>query len=141
MKGTLYIPYAEIEEPFYAWYDSAAKQSRIDYYGGMVKTYQLGNGGKYGTSLKIAPVTTESLLNSQTCLQVNGTEDASIEPQAILPSLIGFECVGEEMIDGVKTEKWQLTQTIGQKVNKYTMWMKWRNEQEKTEAKYAVPVR
>lgn len=33
-KGTLYIPYAEIREPFYAWYDGNAGSSRIDYYGG-----------------------------------------------------------------------------------------------------------
>lgn len=41
VRGVLYIPYAEIEEPFEAWYDSNTGRSRIDYYGGMVKTYQL----------------------------------------------------------------------------------------------------
>ena len=34
LKGTLYIPYAEIREPFYAWYDGKSGSSRIDYYGG-----------------------------------------------------------------------------------------------------------
>jgi hypothetical protein len=34
VKGTLYIPYAEIREPFYAWYDLKLGSSRIDYYGG-----------------------------------------------------------------------------------------------------------
>lgn len=34
VKGTLYIPYAEIREPFYAWYDVKSRNSRIDYYGG-----------------------------------------------------------------------------------------------------------
>lgn len=34
VKGTLYIPYAEIREPFYAWYDGNSGSSRIDYYGG-----------------------------------------------------------------------------------------------------------
>jgi hypothetical protein len=33
-KGTLYIPYAEIREPFYAWFDAKSGKSRIDYYGG-----------------------------------------------------------------------------------------------------------
>lgn len=33
-KGTLYIPYAEIREPFFAWYDKSEGRSRIDYYGG-----------------------------------------------------------------------------------------------------------
>lgn len=36
VKGTLYIPYAEIREPFYAWYDKNAGSSRIDYYGGEI---------------------------------------------------------------------------------------------------------
>lgn len=75
-------------------YDVPSKQSRIDYYGDMVKTYQLGSSG-YGTSLKIAPVTTETEENTITCLQVNGTEDNKIVPQTILPSLVGFECVGK----------------------------------------------
>jgi hypothetical protein len=35
-KGTLYIPYAEIREPFYAWYDLKLGSSRIDYYGGKI---------------------------------------------------------------------------------------------------------
>lgn len=94
VKGTLYIPYAELKEPFYAWYDETSGQSRIDYYGGMVKTYQLSGSGKYGTSLKIAPITTEQELNALKCLQVNGTFDAKITPQSILPSLVGFECIG-----------------------------------------------
>lgn len=76
-------------------YDSNSKQSRIDYYGDMVKTYQLGNMGPYGASLKVAPVTTENEVNERTCLQVNGSSEASINPQSILPSLVGFECIGK----------------------------------------------
>ena len=34
VKGTLYVPYAEIREPFYVWYDLKLGASRIDYYGG-----------------------------------------------------------------------------------------------------------
>lgn len=141
VKGILYIPYAELEEPFYAWYDSPSKQSRIDYYGGMVKTYQLGSTGQYGTSLKIAPVTTETELNAITCLQVNGSSDVSIEPQSVLPSLVGFECIGSEMIDGVDAEKWQLIQKIGQKENRYTMWMRFKDDPDNNGAKYAIPVK
>lgn len=141
VKGTLYIPYAELKEPFYAWYDETSGQSRIDYYGGMVKTYQLSGSGKYGTSLKIAPITTEQELNALKCLQVNGTFDAKITPQSILPSLVGFECIGSEVIDGKNTEKWQLTNTIGQKVNKYTMWMRYMDDPNDPAIKAAVPVR
>ncbi|KAG5893244.1 hypothetical protein JTB14_013405 [Gonioctena quinquepunctata] len=76
VKGILHIPYAEIDEPFYAWYDAPSKQSRIDYYGDMVKTYQLGTSG-FGTSLKVAPITTESEENARTCSKL--TEQRKIK--------------------------------------------------------------
>jgi len=38
LTGVLYLPYAEIEEPFQAWYDGPNKRSRIDYYGGNVRS-------------------------------------------------------------------------------------------------------
>lgn len=94
VKGVLYIPYAEIEEPFEAWYDSTTYRSRVDYYDGTVKTYQLSREGVYGTSLKVAPVTTLEELNKITCLQVNGTEQRPIELQPILPDSSQFQFVG-----------------------------------------------
>jgi hypothetical protein len=42
VKGTLYIPYAEIREPFYAWYDLKLGSSRIDYYGGKLNYKSTG---------------------------------------------------------------------------------------------------
>ena len=32
--GVISLPYAEIKEPFEAWFDTAGKSSRIDYYYG-----------------------------------------------------------------------------------------------------------
>lgn len=107
----------------------------------MVKTYQLGSSGKYGSSIKIAPVTTETETNALTCLKVDGSEEISIEPQSILPSTSGFECTGQEVINGLTTEKWQLHQTIGQKTNKYTLWMRWKTDPKTPGLKYAVPIR
>lgn len=57
----------------------------------MVKTYQLSNEGSYGTSIKVAPITTESEMNQQTCLQVNGSSEMKIEPQTIVPDTTGME--------------------------------------------------
>ena len=51
----------------------------------MVKTFQLAHKGQYGASIKIAPITTETVSNKETCLQVNGTNDSKIQPQSILP--------------------------------------------------------
>lgn len=95
VKGVLNIPYAEIAEPFEAWYEQHSKRSRIDYYDGTVKTYQLSHEGDFGTSLKIAPVTTDEILNKITCLQVNGTSDNKIQPQSILPDCKEFELAGK----------------------------------------------
>lgn len=139
VKGTLYIPYAEIREPFYAWYDAKARNSRIDYYGGMVKTYQLGKYAKYGSSIKIAPVTTETQLNEDTCLQVNGTNEMMIEPQGIVPDLTGFENVGSEVMSGQTCEKWRLVDTKGDKVNKYTIWVRYKKG--RGGKKVPIPVR
>lgn len=91
----MYIPYAEIEEPFEAWFDKHTNRSRIDYYGGTVKTYQLSHEGQFGTSLKIAPVTTDEEPNKLTCLQVNGTSEMRVEPQAILPDCREFQLAGK----------------------------------------------
>ena len=57
----------------------------------MAKTYQLSKAYKYGTMMKIVPVTTEKEMNEVSCLQVNGTSNFSVEPQSILPDLTGFK--------------------------------------------------
>lgn len=37
VKGTLYLPYTGIEEPFDAWFDGANHRSRIDMYDGKLR--------------------------------------------------------------------------------------------------------
>lgn len=141
VKGTLFIPYAEINEPFYAWYDGASGLSRIDYYGGMVKTFQLSNKGSYGKSIKIAPMTTESVLNDETCFEVDGNIDTKIHPQAIIPDTTGMECIGEEMVNGLLCEKWRLEQEVGEKLNKYTLWIRYKKSPKIPSFKEPIPVR
>ena len=57
LSGFLTIPFAEINEKFEAYYDEESGNSRIDYYDGMDKTYQLSNNGEFGKMLKIVPMT------------------------------------------------------------------------------------
>lgn len=57
----------------------------------MVKTFQLSAEGNYGSSIKVAPVTTETSTNDEMCLQVNGTRDMKIQPQTIIPDTTGME--------------------------------------------------
>ncbi|KAL3219536.1 hypothetical protein MRX96_030297 [Rhipicephalus microplus] len=102
VKGVLYLPYAEIREPFTGYYDATQNTSRIDYYNGMVQTVQLSpsaqtEGYPYGTNYKIAympdPKTWESV---RTCFQVNGTENATVPLQDVLPNVEGFTFVRKE---------------------------------------------
>ncbi|GAB0089449.1 digestive cysteine proteinase 1 [Sergentomyia squamirostris] len=141
VKGTLFIPYAEISEPFYAWYDETSGRSRIDYYGGMVKTYQLTRDGDFGTSLKIAPVTTDDTLNHVTCLQVNGSSDNAIEVQSVLPNAKDFNLIGTEEIVGLQCDKFYFEEIIGQKKNTYTLWVRYKKSPKYPASRMPIPVR
>lgn len=57
----------------------------------MAKTYQLSHKGKFGASLKVVPVTTETETNTLKCLEVNGTDTFYISPQSALPDLTDFK--------------------------------------------------
>lgn len=59
----------------------------------MAKTYQLSHKGYFGASLKIVPVTTETETNTLKCLEVNGTDEFHISPQAVLPDLSDYKVV------------------------------------------------
>lgn len=124
VQGVLSIPFAEIEEPFTAWVNLDKRKSRIDYYGGMVKTFQRGDVDEFGTLVKIIPYTDEVVVNSLDCFQVNGTDDMQVEPQSMLPDMTDFSLVGRDLKLGQECQKWQKKELIGQKANKYTMWLK-----------------
>lgn len=52
----------------------------------MTKTFQLLNKGKFGTTLKVVPVTFDIETNTTVkCLEVNGVEFFNISLQAVLP--------------------------------------------------------
>lgn len=94
LKGVLYVPDAGIEEPFEAWFDKNTGRSRIDYYNGTTKTYQLSSNGKYGALFKFAPVTTDDEPNKMTCFQIKGTKQHKVNPQPILPDCKKFKLAG-----------------------------------------------
>ncbi|XP_061616502.1 digestive cysteine proteinase 1-like isoform X1 [Phyllopteryx taeniolatus] len=123
VKGVISLPYAEIREPFEAWFDLKAKSSRIDYYHGQVSTYQLGAEQPWGASYKITPETTEDQLNVMKCFQVNGTKDEPVATQAALPDVQGFQFLRMEYYGGSLCEVWQNVTTVGYKKNTYTLWV------------------
>lgn len=141
VKGTLFIPYAEIEEPFSAWYDEATGRSRIDYYGDTVKTYQLVHEGQYGTSIKIAPVTTDDFSSKQTCLQVNGSSEYHIGVQAILPFVKSFSLLDTVDCYGFKCDRFRFEDTIGEKKSVYTLWVRYKKSPKYPSSLMPIPVR
>ncbi len=92
VSGLLVIPFAEIEEPFAAFYDSGAGKSRLDTYGGMDRTFQRAD---LDTAFKVVPFTDEEAENKVGCFAVNGTKKAPVEVQSVLPDLRGFVLKGE----------------------------------------------
>uniref|UniRef100_UPI00398EC444 digestive cysteine proteinase 2-like n=1 Tax=Pristiophorus japonicus TaxID=55135 RepID=UPI00398EC444 len=123
VSGILSLPYAEIEEPFEAWYNLPWNVSRIDYYHGQVVTLQHAFEKPAGISYKISPETTETELNVIKCFQVNGTIDNPVHPQSIFPSLKDFHFLREEDYKGHHCSVWQNFTLEGAKNNTYTIWI------------------
>lgn len=57
----------------------------------MVKTFQLSGDGSHGSSIKIAPITTEEEMNKESCFKIYGDEQMAIRPQTILPDTHGMQ--------------------------------------------------
>ncbi|TNN54859.1 Digestive cysteine proteinase 2 [Liparis tanakae] len=117
VKGLISLPYAEIKEPFEAWFDLAANS------GSQVSTYQLGAELPWGASYKITPETTETQLNVMKCFQANGTKGEVVSSQAVLPDVQGFQFLRMEYFAGSLCEVWQNVTTVGYKKNTYTLWV------------------
>ena len=79
VSGYLTIPFAEINEKFDAYYDEESGNSRIDYYDGMDKTYQLSKNGDFGKMLKIVPMTDETVFNQINCFESLGSQSEPVE--------------------------------------------------------------
>ncbi|KAI0238627.1 Counting factor associated protein D [Lamellibrachia satsuma] len=125
------LPYAEIKEPFQAYWDLKHNRSRIDYYGQTVITIlKAGSGvpGDMGMSIKIAPMTTETVYNARTCFSYNGSSEYRITTQPILPDLTGFTLVASGSLYGKDCDVWKMKKVIGQKRNVYTMYVEQRTE-------------
>jgi len=124
VSGYLTIPFAEINEKFDAYYDEQSGNSRIDYYDGMDKTFQLTKNGDFGKMLKIVPMTDENVFNQINCFAVSGSQSEPVQVQSILPDMSGFKLMRIDEENNEKIQKWQKKEEIGHKVNKYTMYLK-----------------
>nr|XP_056702814.1 digestive cysteine proteinase 2-like [Euleptes europaea] len=123
VKGVISLPYAEIEEPFEAWYNLTGNKSRIEYYDGQVVTLQFGCMEPYGTLFKLTPETTEKEVNTKKCFQLNGTKEGRVQPQTVFPKMKGYKPIREEYFKGIYCTVWQNVSYWGKKKNIYTMWV------------------
>ncbi|XP_078094458.1 digestive cysteine proteinase 2 [Mustelus asterias] len=123
VSGILSLPYAEIEEPFEAWYNHSGNVSRIEYYHGQVVTLQHGFEKPAGISYRISPETTEIEINVIKCFQINGTINDPILPQSVFPSLEGFQFIKEEDYKGHNCSVWENIIYENEKKNTYTIWI------------------
>jgi len=124
VSGYLTIPFAEINEKFDAYYDEESGSSRIDYYDGMDKTYQLSKNGDFGKMLKIVPMTDETVFNQINCFESLGSQSEPVEVQSMLPDMSGFKLIRTDKINNEEVQKWQKKEEIGHRLNKYTMYLK-----------------
>lgn len=148
VQGVLQLPYAEILEPFTAYFDTKRNLSRIDYYGDVVQTIQVaGNasqcdGGEESTSLcyglvyKIAFMPDKATWEPQrTCFQVNGMANMTVTVQAVLPDATNFTFVRSEPcvsgaewfmshgLDSETCDRYEFVATEEGRVNSYTLWV------------------
>lgn len=66
------LPYAELVEPFSAWYDGKKNRSRVAFYGTTMQTYMIGGDGKHGMSYKLAYMTNQTHMNMHGCFKAEG---------------------------------------------------------------------
>ncbi|XP_039367087.1 digestive cysteine proteinase 1-like [Mauremys reevesii] len=123
VSGVINLPFAEIQEPFEAWYNLTGAKSRIQYYQGQVVTFQYGAERPFGALYKITPETTELELNVRKCFRISGRPGKRVYPQSIFPKLDAFKPVREESYKGQLCTVWQNVSYWGQKKNVYTLWV------------------
>lgn len=139
VDGVIILPYAELREPFSAYFDKRQNRSRIDYYGDLVQTFQRGDqvlsdgdDDVVGISYKLAYNVDKHGFPSRVCFQINGSDVNPVSAQAALPDLTGFTyskqepCpeYGSEARGQETCELWKLESQVGEKRNKYRFWLK-----------------
>lgn len=136
VEGVILLPYAELKEPFTAYYDAENGRSRIDYYGDLEVTVQRGDieDGEdvSGINYKIAWMVDSRGAPERVCFQVNGSADNPVHPQNVIPDISDFKLVGHDtcpdwngdMGGDLLCEKYEKTMKYLEKESKYVFWLK-----------------
>ena len=83
-------------------------------------------------------MTNEEVTNKIDCFQVDGDSSNPVSAQSMLPDISDFNLIGKELKHGNKCQKWQKAERIGAKVNKYTMWIRYDNNQSPVPVHYEM---
>ena len=97
IEGIILLPYAEIKEPFTAYYDAVNGRSRVDYYGDLVLTVQRGDieeDDVNGINYKVAWMVDAKGSPERVCFQVNGSSENPVNPQNVIPDISDFKFAG-----------------------------------------------
>jgi len=98
--GNILLPYAEINEPFAAYYDGSLNRSRIDYYGDLMITLQKSavaeksDDSQFGTEYQIVYEADKNGHPKRVCFRNTGSEHENIVGQNVIPNLDGFTRIG-----------------------------------------------
>jgi len=98
--GVLLLPYAEIREPFAAYYDGKLNRSRIDYYGDLMITLQKSPAAEKDPDNQSGSLYTIVWEGDSTgkakrvCFKSGGEDDEPVTAQSLIPNLDGFTRIG-----------------------------------------------
>lgn len=125
ITGRILLPYAEIDEPFVAYYDANSNKSRVDYYGDLQLTLQRADLKQF---YKIAYMV-QNGQTSRVCFNMGDLPTAPVEIQSVLPDLSNFELKRQGSCKELAPKKlitvdkecqeWEYRVQLGKKNNKY----------------------
>lgn len=131
VEGVISLPYAELREPFTAYFDGQNNRSRIDYYADLMQTVQRADiqENETGISYKLAYMVDTAGEAQKVCFQVNGSAEVPVDAQSVLPDLSPFSNIGTDHCPDLfgttdeACERWEYTMTVGDKQNRYVFWL------------------
>ncbi|KAH9516806.1 hypothetical protein DERF_007525 [Dermatophagoides farinae] len=131
ISGRIVLPYAEIDEPFTAYYDETANKSRIDYYGDLQLTVQRADLGQF---YKIAYMVRNNQQTDRVCFNMEASPISPVTIQSVLPDLSNFQFkqrgICNKLTKSLPTlsseycEEWEYRVNLGEKDNKYVFILK-----------------
>ncbi|KAI2805444.1 hypothetical protein BLOT_004441 [Blomia tropicalis] len=132
--GRILLPYAEINEPFKAYYDKKSNKSRVDYYGDLEQTVQRADMTEF---YKLAYMVDTKGETKRVCFNMAGTLLQPVTIQSVLPDLEQFKLQASGQCKQLSNkleltgdcEQWEYRVTNGQKESKYVFILQ-RDEQQ-----------